>query len=134
MSVSAVSRSKHRPDYASRGSHAEIAAPGGDFDDGGEDGIIWQVTIHPDFNDPFTIIVPRFDVYALVGTVGTSSSTAHVSGVAALVMSQGDRTPASAEKLLTRTAEDIGTAGRDNDFGFGLVNARSSLFGLGIRR
>ena len=134
MSVGAVTRSKERAPYSGRGSHAEIAAPGGDFDDGGDDGIVWQVSIDFNFTDPFTIIVPAFDRYALIGTEGTSSATAHISGIAALIMSHGVTNPAAVEKLIAATAEDLGGTGKDFEFGFGLANARRALRGLGIGR
>jgi serine protease len=134
MSVGATNRSKRRAPYSSSGSHNEIVAPGGDFDDGGEDGLVWQVSIDFDFTDPFTVIVPRFDMYAIIGTAGTSSSTAHISGIAALIMSQGITSPAAVEKLIAATAEDLGAAGKDLEFGHGLANARRALRGLGIGR
>ena len=134
MSVGATNRSKRRAPYSSRGSHNEIVAPGGDGGDGGEDGLVWQVSIDFDFTDPFTVIVPRFDLYAIIGTEGTSSATAHISGIAALIMSQGITNPAAVEKLITATAEDLGTAGKDPEFGNGLANARRALRGLGIGR
>jgi subtilisin family serine protease len=134
MSVAAIGQSKRRAPYSSRGSHAEIAAPGGDFDDGGDEGGIWQVSIDFELNDPFTVIVPQFDQYALIGTQGTSSATAHIAGIAALIMSQGVTNPAAVEALIRATAEDIAAAGRDNDTGHGLANARRALRGLGIAR
>jgi serine protease len=134
MSVGAVGSSRTKPSYSNRGSHNEIVAPGGDGEEDDDDGFIWQASIDFDFTDPFSIIVPRFDMYAIVGFTGTSSATAHISGIAALIMSQGINSPAAVEKLLAATAEDLGTTGKDPDYGNGLANARRALRGLGIGR
>ena len=59
----------------------------------------------------------------------------HVAGAAALLMSRiKGLTPAMVEQLLRTTARDIGAAGRDPDFGFGLLQPRAALFGLGVKR
>lgn len=58
---------------------------------------------------------------------GTSMATPHVAGVAALVWSlNGTRTNAEIRDALQRTAQDLGTVGRDNSFGFGLVRAAAA--------
>jgi len=63
---------------------------------------------------------------------GTSMATPHVAAVAALVWSYApDMTVAEIRNLLTSTAEDLGTPGRDNDFGFGLVQAKAAIDALG---
>ena len=55
---------------------------------------------------------------------GTSMATPHVSGVAAIVWSaKTTATNTQVRNALTSTAEDLGTAGRDNSFGYGLVRA-----------
>lgn len=59
---------------------------------------------------------------------GTSMATPHVSGVAALVWSAN---PAASNQdvrdALTLTAVDLGAAGRDNQFGYGLVQAFAAV-------
>ncbi len=55
---------------------------------------------------------------------GTSMATPHVSGVAALIWSHAiGKTNAQVRDALNKTAKDLGTAGRDANFGFGLVKA-----------
>ncbi|QSX39592.1 S8 family serine peptidase [Shewanella cyperi] len=55
---------------------------------------------------------------------GTSMATPHVSGVATLVWSyHPECTAAQVRQALKATAEDLGTAGRDDMTGYGLVNA-----------
>ena len=55
---------------------------------------------------------------------GTSMATPHVSAVAALVWSHNiAKTNAQVRDALNKTAKDLGAAGRDTSFGFGLVKA-----------
>ncbi len=63
---------------------------------------------------------------------GTSMATPHVSAVAALVWSS-DPTATNAEirAVLQGTAQDLGTAGRDVYFGYGLVQAKDAIDALG---
>jgi subtilisin family serine protease len=58
---------------------------------------------------------------------GTSMAAPHVTGVAALVWSlNGTKTNAELRDALQRSALDLGTAGRDTSFGFGLVQAAAA--------
>jgi hypothetical protein len=62
---------------------------------------------------------------------GTSMSTPHVSGVAALVWSQATSlTNTSLRDRLRINAQDLGPAGRDELYGFGLVDAKKTLDSL----
>lgn len=56
---------------------------------------------------------------------GTSLSAAHISGVAALLLSQKKDT--QVETMLTQTAQDLGKPGRDQEFGEGLISANNAL-------
>jgi hypothetical protein len=49
-------------------------------------------------------------------------------------MQQGLTDPAVIEAALKKFATDRGPAGRDDEYGFGIVNARNTLRGLGIAR
>jgi serine protease len=63
---------------------------------------------------------------------GTSMATPHVSGVAALVWSGvPNKTNAEIRAALTSTALDLGAAGRDVYYGYGLVQACDALEALG---
>ena len=84
--------------------------------------------------EPALYVAPRFDVLTNVGYIGTSMAAPHVTGVAAMLMQQGITTPAAIEDALERTAVDLGAAGRDEVFGFGLVDARAALRGSGLAR
>ncbi|RME28685.1 MAG: PKD domain-containing protein, partial [Candidatus Zixiibacteriota bacterium] len=61
---------------------------------------------------------------------GTSMATPHAAGVCALIWSTGQfNTAAAVRNQLTSTATDLGPAGRDNNFGYGLVNADAATAG-----
>ena len=59
---------------------------------------------------------------------GTSSATPHVAGLMGLILSV-DPTLRSweVEDIIKLTADDLGTAGRDDEFGFGRIDARRAL-------
>jgi len=141
VSVAAVDPTKNRAFYSSTGSYIELAAPGGNSRLG-RPGFVFQQTFDFTVTDTFdpTIVppaqfrAPRFDVMAIIGYTGTSMATPHVSGVAAMVMQQGITTPAAIEAALEKSAIDLGAAGKDDSFGFGLVDARNALFGLGLSK
>jgi serine protease len=76
------------------------------------------------------------DVYSTLPTAqgsygyksGTSMACPHVAGVAALLL--GKNPSATASKIvsaMTSTAQDLGTAGRDISYGYGLVDAQAAL-------
>lgn len=54
---------------------------------------------------------------------GTSMASPHVAGAAALVIASGVVGPQAVRDRLTQTAIDLGSSGRDSQFGFGLLNA-----------
>ena len=62
---------------------------------------------------------------------GTSFSAAYVSGVAALVLQRAPGlTPDAVRKILEQTAKDLGPAGRDPEFGAGLVDAYQAIMAV----
>jgi len=134
VSVGAIGRTRRRAYYSSTGSHLELVAPGGDSREGGAAGTIYQVGLRGGAFDPATVIRPSFDTYVEVPMQGTSMATPHAAGLAALLYAQGVRTPAAVEAAMRRMAQDLGTPGRDDEYGEGLIDARATLRGLGLAR
>ena len=62
---------------------------------------------------------------------GTSMASPHVAGAAALLLSAGVSDATAVRNLLTSTAQDLGTAGRDKLYGYGLVNVAAALAAAG---
>lgn len=116
ISVGAVSPYSMRASYSNYGSTVDIAAPGGEMMYGASFGIGslgWDfATGHATF----------------AYLQGTSMAAPHVAGVAALLLAaEPSLTPAQLRSRLLDYAVDLGAAGRDDQFGHGLVNARNSL-------
>ena len=55
-----------------------------------------------------------------------------MASVAALASSA--LSPDAIEALIKKTARDLGAAGRDTEYGFGLIQPRAALFGFGVAR
>lgn len=139
VSVAAVDSLKNHAGFSSSGPWVELAAPGGSETDFSDSGAVWQQTFDYTVTDTFNpqygpFRAPRFDVLGYVGYIGTSQATPHVSGLAALMMQQGITDPGAVEAAMERFATDRGAPGRDPLYGFGLIEARNSLFGFGIAR
>jgi serine protease len=139
VAVAAVDPSKGRSYFSSTGSWIELAAPGGSNRGFGREGFVFQQTYDFNFTDTFLqpparFTAPRFDVLAYIGYIGTSQAAPHVSGVAAMLMQQGITKPAAVEAALERFATDLGASGRDDTFGYGLIAARNTLYGLGLAK
>ncbi|MFZ9889313.1 MAG: S8 family serine peptidase [Myxococcota bacterium] len=76
-------------------------------------------------------LVSAFDPngYGYEAWNGTSMATPHVSGVAALILANAPAgtTTAQVRAAMNATAEDLGAAGRDTSYGYGLVKAAAAL-------
>jgi serine protease len=139
VSVAAVDRAKNHAFYSNTASWVELAAPGGSFRGFDKVGGVLQQTldltvVETYMRSPSEFTAPRFDALAYYYFTGTSMAAPHVSGVAAMLMQQGITDPAAVEAALEKFADDLGTAGRDDTFGFGLINARKTLLGLGLAK
>lgn len=113
IAVTATSSSDQIASFSCRGPEAELAAPGVDI-----------VSTVP----TGTCALCSSTGYAALN--GTSMASPHVAGVAALVFASGiadangnGRTNDEVRQRLQLTADDLGTTGRDSNYGFGLVDA-----------
>jgi serine protease len=133
IAVGAVDRRKALAEYSSIGPEVDVVAPGGDvFRDDDGDGL--PDAIYQQMPDRDALEAGRFDVFGYFGLDGTSSATAHVSALAALLYSQGVTDPAAIKAAIERSAEDLGPAGHDDRFGHGLIRPSVALSGLGLAR
>jgi subtilisin family serine protease len=108
-----------RAPYSNCGPEINVVAPGGDTGedsdlDGNVDGVL-STTWDYGSNSP---------VYEF--WQGTSMATPHVTGVVALMLAQGIDA-ANVRGILQNTALDLGTAGFDNQYGWGLIDAAEAL-------
>ena len=110
--------------YSSYGSSLDLVAPGGDLnvdqnEDGYGDGVLQQT---------YEKSGRRKISWGYYFMQGTSMATPHVSGVAALLIANGNANgPDEVRAALEETAKDLGKPGRDDTYGYGLVNAYAAL-------
>lgn len=118
IAVAATTDTDGHASYSSSGVYVDLAAPGGD-PSGHNDGQPghWIMSTYSSGGDA---------TYARLA--GTSQASAHVAGVAALLLSvnPGLRN-LEVRSLLERTATDLGTPGRDELYGYGRVDAGTSV-------
>ena len=103
IAVGATDLKDISPAWSSEGEELEISAPG--------------VDIHSTWND---------GLYKTIS--GTSMAAPHVTGVVALMLA-GAWNPIDVRTALQSTADDLGTDGHDNFYGYGLVDAEESVTG-----
>lgn len=142
VAVGAVGPTRQHASYSSVGPFIELVAPGGDFavrsPADARDGVLQQ-TLDLDLVETWAGSVaqyraPRFDSFAYYYFTGTSMAAPHVSGFAALLMQQGITSPAAIEAIMKQFATDLGPPGRDDQYGYGLINPRASLRGMGLAK
>ena len=121
VSVSATDFSNNKAYYSNFGSRVDVAAPGGDMrvdsnGDGSADGVLSTLV-----DDSTGIRESSISFYQ-----GTSMASPHVAGVLALMRALYPAlSPDDVDNLLAAGAitTDLGTAGRDNTYGYGLIDA-----------
>jgi serine protease len=117
MSVAAIDADKNHASFSNTNDAVEVAAPGVS---------VWSTLpmggcYYCDPGEPYA----AWD--------GTSMATPHVAGVAALLWSYDTGlTNQQIRDALTATAEDLGSAGRDDSYGHGLIRADLALNYLGL--
>lgn len=128
ISVSAVNLSRTRAYYSTFNSRVDVAAPGGDIrsdtnGDGAPDAIV--STFGDDRGGTSTTIAFNY-----APNQGTSMAAPHMAGVLALMKSvRPSLTPVEVDALLAsgRLTNDLGTPGRDDQYGHGLIDALKAV-------
>ncbi|MHB0980969.1 MAG: S8 family serine peptidase [Thermoleophilia bacterium] len=106
VSVGSVSRNEKWSIFSPTGAAVDLVAPG-------EEVLTWTLRAHDWYLSPRR---------------GTSFAAPLVAGVAALMVSVNPALgPADVEYILTRTADDRGPAGRDDMYGWGLLDAAEAV-------
>lgn len=126
IAVGAVQADLTRTTYSNAGPELGLVAPGGNVqvdqnNDGQPDGIPQQTCVTP--------ACTTFDTYFYSGT---SQAAAHVSAAAALLEACGAPV-GNVTNILESTAADLGPAGRDPEYGFGLLNISAALAAAGCQ-
>lgn len=129
ISVGATTRDRCLAEYSNTGGHLDLVAPGG----GNDTSLLSDPHCHPGTSLPdiyqLTLQNPanpgRFGLPS--GWFGTSMSTPHVAAAAALVIASGvigpHPTPAQVLARLESTAQQLGPAKPNSDYGYGLLDA-----------
>jgi len=119
VAVAAVACDLSRAPYSNFGPEVELAAPGGaatpNCSSASPQGWVWSPSWSPASGHGYW------------GFRGTSMATPHVSGLAALLMARGVTSPSEVRQRLRQTATDLGSPGRDDLFGWGLVDAAAAV-------
>jgi len=126
LAVSAVDINEQPAWYSNYGSYVDLAAPGGDLSvdlngDGNGDGVLSTAA---------SMDLDRNLNYGYSFLEGTSMAAPHVSGVIALMKAVNPGlTPDDLDDLLVggSITRDLGDAGRDDLYGFGLIDAQKAV-------
>lgn len=129
IAVGAVDINKARAPYSNFGHWISVVAPGGNTaqdvnGDGRPDGVLSTAT-----TDRSGALVNDYAIWQ-----GTSMATPHVAGVIALMKAVAPSlTPQAITNLLTSGAltDDLGVPGKDDQFGYGLINASKAVTAAG---
>lgn len=124
IAVGAIDSADKRASFSSTGSELEIMAPGVAVLS------TWNDSTSP--HNPQPICVDNVCYYKYGS--GTSMASPHVAGVAALVIAKGVTNVNGVKgisdevrQIMNSTAQDLGAAGRDAQYGYGLVNAAAAV-------
>jgi subtilisin family serine protease len=115
ISVGATSAADRRASYSEFNNRVDVVAPGGDGNNATLDQ--WILSTVP-------------NGYGLAS--GTSQASPHVAGLAALMFSTSNVwTNATLVQAILSTATDLGPGGRDDEYGYGLINAERAVAAAG---
>lgn len=101
MAVAATDSQDARASFSGTGPALELAAPG--------------------------VAIPSTRPAGWATVSGTSLAAPHVAGCAALLIASGLTDNTQVRARLALTATDLGKTGRDNQYGYGLINAEAAL-------
>lgn len=119
IAVAAVNEDLSYTVFSNAGGYIDVTAPGN---------MLWSTNVDKYWSTPpGDAPLPRYEQVA-----GTSFSSPYVAGALALVKSvRLDLSPQDLTDLVESTATDLGPAGRDDDYGYGLVNPVAMLCQVG---
>lgn len=122
IAVGATQYDENLAPYSNYGPSLDLVAPGGNNNldqnnDGYADGVLQQTFERKGWRTEWAYYFMQ----------GTSMATPHVSGAAALVIANGISGPDNVRSALEGNADDLGSPGKDNTYGWGLVNAAAAL-------
>ncbi|MCB1641906.1 MAG: S8 family serine peptidase, partial [Xanthomonadales bacterium] len=121
VTVAATNRSGGRSYYSNYGSVVDVSAPGGELtQSSSSNGVLSTLNAGS--------TTPGSQSYAYYQ--GTSMATPHVAGLAALILSQGSKTPAEIESILKSTARPL-PGSCSGGCGAGIVDSLAALQSLG---
>ncbi len=113
VAVGATDWSDNRASYSNYGPQVELAAPGGDDEDA--NGYSYILSSYYDSPTSYTFMA------------GTSMAAPMATGLGGLLASLGVSTASELRSIMTSTADDLGPNGRDNEFGYGRINAFAAV-------
>ncbi len=118
MAVGAVGDQDEHAYYSNTGSYLDVAAPGGNP----------SSSYDSDPNHWISSTYWRGSGYSYAMVVGTSQASPHVAGLAALIWSVNPSlTNDEVQSIIETTAVDLGTAGWDETYGWGRVDAAAAV-------
>ncbi len=126
IAVGAVDFGKNKTNYSNYGPQQELMAPGGENEDLNGDGfsdVIWRCAFKYETDAWGNITATYPESIAIYGMAGTSMACPAAAAGGALVKSIAPNlTNVQIRNILDSTATDLGTAGWDQTFGYGLIN------------
>ncbi len=141
IAVGALDKNDNIASYSDGGVELDVVAPGGGEYGGSTFPEIASTYSTEVANNPFyclyLIAEQCYDDYFLaegdlyIRAVGTSMAAPHVAGAAALLLEENPSlAPSQIQEVLQANADDLGTPGWDNIFGWGRINIERALDNL----
>ena len=115
VAVGSINENNERSSFSNYGPKLDLIAPGG-FNSNSNS--IYSTWGYYNNGDPISSYTHMH---------GTSMATPYASGVAALLISNGVTGVDNIKNRMTSTAVDLGVSGKDNYYGYGLVDAYGAL-------